>query len=82
MITSEKPKSRLLANAPLCSRCNTTVKMRTLRPGRKVDIVAYRCEECSEEIVVEVKRVWSLDDSVGTQHEACRHIMPNRPGSP
>jgi hypothetical protein len=58
MITSEKPKSRLLANAPLCSRCNTIMKVRTLRPGRKVDIVAYRCEECSEEVVVEVKRMW------------------------
>lgn len=58
MITSEKPKSRLLANAPLCSRCNAVMKVRTLRPGRKVDVVAYRCEECGEEVVVEVKRVW------------------------
>jgi hypothetical protein len=57
MITSEKPKSRLLANAPQCSHCNTTMKVRTLRPGRKVDIVAYRCEECGEEVLVEVKRV-------------------------
>jgi predicted RNA-binding Zn-ribbon protein involved in translation (DUF1610 family) len=56
MVTSEKPKSRLLAHAPLCSRCNTTMKVRTLRPGRKVDVVAYRCEECGEEVVIEVKR--------------------------
>jgi hypothetical protein len=58
MITSGKPTSRLLANAPLCSRCNTTMKVRTLRPGRKVDVVAYRCEDCGEEVVVEVKRAW------------------------
>jgi hypothetical protein len=57
-VTGEKPKSRLLANAPQCSRCNTTMKVRTLRPGRKVDVVAYRCEECGEEVVVDVKRVW------------------------
>jgi len=57
MVTSEKPKSRLLAHAPLCSRCNTTMKVRTLRPGRKVDVVAYRCDECGEEVVIEVKRV-------------------------
>ena len=57
-VTAEKPKSRLLANAPLCSRCNATMKVRTLRPGRKVDVVAYGCEECGEEVVVEVKRAW------------------------
>lgn len=54
-VTGGKP---LLANAPQCSRCNTTMKVRTLRPGRKVDVVAYRCEECGEEVVVDVKRVW------------------------
>ena len=58
MVTPAKPKSRLLANAPLCSRCGNTMKVRTVRPGRKVDVVAYRCEDCGEEVVVEVKRVW------------------------
>jgi uncharacterized protein with PIN domain len=33
------------------------MKVRTLRPGRKVDDVAYRCEECNEEVVKAVPRV-------------------------
>ena len=50
------PKNRLLAHAPQCSRCRTAMKVRTLLPGRKVDDVAYRCEECGEEVVREVPR--------------------------
>jgi len=53
----EKPTSRLLANAPQCSRCNATMKVRTLRPRRKVDDVAYKCEDCGEQVVVAVPRV-------------------------
>jgi predicted SprT family Zn-dependent metalloprotease len=57
MFSPEKPKSRLLAHAPQCPRCRTMMKVRTLRPGQKVDDVVYRCEQCRDEIVVEVKRV-------------------------
>jgi hypothetical protein len=32
------------------------MKVRTLLPGRKVDDVAYRCEECGEEVVLAVPR--------------------------
>ena len=52
------PKNRLLAHAPTCSGCRKPMKVRTLLPGRKVDDVAYRCEECGEEVVKAVPRVW------------------------
>jgi predicted SprT family Zn-dependent metalloprotease len=58
MLSLEKPKSRLVAHAPQCLRCRKVMKVRTLRPERKVDDVVYRCEQCGDEIVVEVKRVW------------------------
>jgi hypothetical protein len=35
------------------------MKVRTLLPGRMFDDVAYRCEECGEEVVRPVPRVWS-----------------------
>jgi hypothetical protein len=47
-ISSEKPKSRLLAYAPQCPRCKKSIKVRTVLPGRKVDDVAYGCEDCGE----------------------------------
>jgi hypothetical protein len=37
-------------------RCRKPMKVRTLLPGRKVDDVAYRCEECGEEVVCGVPR--------------------------
>jgi hypothetical protein len=49
MTSQERPKSRLAANAPKCARCRKLMKVRILIPGRKVDDVAYRCEECGEE---------------------------------
>jgi hypothetical protein len=58
-MTPEHPsKSRLVARAPQGLRCGKVMKVRTLRPGRKVDDVVFRCEHCSDEVVVEVKRVW------------------------
>jgi len=55
---ADPPKNRLLAHAPNCSHCKRRMKVRTLLPGRKVDDVAYRCEECGEEVVKAVPRVW------------------------
>jgi len=56
MRTSVPPTNRLLAHAPKCSRCKRPMKVRTLLPGRKVDDVAYRCEECGAEVVRPVPR--------------------------
>jgi hypothetical protein len=56
MISSDKPKSRLLAHAPQCPRCKNLMKVRTLLPGRKVDDVAYQCEDCDEQVVIAVPR--------------------------
>jgi hypothetical protein len=50
------PKHRLLAHAPQCSRCKLPMKVRILLPGRKVDDVAYRCEDCGEEVIRAVPR--------------------------
>jgi len=58
MAVQDQPKSRLLAHAPNCSCCRKPMKVRTLLPGRKVDDVFYRCEECGEEDVKQVRRVW------------------------
>jgi hypothetical protein len=58
MPTVDLPKSRLVAHAPPCPLCKKNMKARTLLPGRKVDDVAYRCEECGEEVMLEVPRVW------------------------
>jgi hypothetical protein len=35
------------------------MKVRTLLSTRKVDEVAYRCEECGEEVMKAVPRAWS-----------------------
>jgi hypothetical protein len=35
IVTPQKPKSRLEANAPQCIRCRTPMKVRILIPGRK-----------------------------------------------
>jgi hypothetical protein len=45
-------------HAPSCPLCKETKKVRTLLPGRKADDFAYRCEECGEEIIRSVPRVW------------------------
>ena len=52
----EKPKSRLVAHAPLCARCRKPMKVRILFPGRKVDDVTYRCEKCGGEVMRSVPR--------------------------
>jgi hypothetical protein len=59
MLTArDKPKSRLEAHAPLCSKCKTVMKVRTLFPGRKLDDVDYRCDECGAEVLRAVARAW------------------------
>jgi predicted RNA-binding Zn-ribbon protein involved in translation (DUF1610 family) len=57
MASEHPPKSRLLAHAPQCLRCKQTMKVRTLLPGRKINDVAYKCEECGEEVIIGVPRV-------------------------
>ena len=52
----DKPKSRLAAHAPQCARCRKLMKVRILFPGRKVDDVTYRCEECGAEVLRSVPR--------------------------
>jgi hypothetical protein len=52
----ETPKSRLAAHAPPCARCRKPMKVRILFPGRKVDDVTYRCEECGAEALRSVPR--------------------------
>jgi hypothetical protein len=59
MPPSVPPTNRLLAHAPKCPGCKRPMKVRTLLPGRMFDDVAYRCEECGEEVVRPVPRVWS-----------------------
>jgi tRNA(Ile2) C34 agmatinyltransferase TiaS len=56
--TPDRPRSRLEAHAPLCSKCKTVMKVRTLFPGRKLDDVDYRCDECGAEVLRAVPRVW------------------------
>jgi hypothetical protein len=51
-----KPKSRLEADAPLCTKCKTRMKVRTLLPGREFNDVDYRCEECGEKALRSVAR--------------------------
>jgi hypothetical protein len=59
MRSQEKPKSRLAVNAPQCARCRKPMKVRILFPGRKVDDVTYRCEECGAEVLQSVPRaIW------------------------
>ena len=53
---SVPPTNRLLANAPRCTRCKRPMKVRTLLPGRKVNDVDYRCEDCGERVVKAVPR--------------------------
>jgi predicted SprT family Zn-dependent metalloprotease len=56
MTPHDKPKSRLQAHAPRCARCRALMKVRTLYPGRKVDDVTYRCDECGAEVLRSVPR--------------------------
>jgi DNA-directed RNA polymerase subunit RPC12/RpoP len=58
VIPIQKPKSRLEAHAPKCARCKALMKVRILIPGRKIDDVAYRCEECGSEVLRSVPRAW------------------------
>jgi transposase-like protein len=58
MTSEQPPKSRLLGHAPQCPHCKETMKVRRILPGRKVDDVAYRCEDCGEQVVKAVPRVW------------------------
>jgi predicted RNA-binding Zn-ribbon protein involved in translation (DUF1610 family) len=66
MTTADRPKSRLEAHAPPCPLCKEAMKVRTLLPGRKADDVAYRCEQCGEEVIRSVPRVWGSVVSVPT----------------
>ena len=54
--SQDKPKSRLAAHAPQCARCRAPMKVRILFPGRKVDDVTYRCEQCGGEVEKPVPR--------------------------
>jgi hypothetical protein len=56
MPPADAPKNRLLAHAPQCSRCRNPMNDRALLPGRKVDDVACRCEDCGEEVIRAVPR--------------------------
>jgi hypothetical protein len=42
------------------------MRVRTLLPGGKADDVAYRCEECGEEIIRSVPRVWAVVMTIPT----------------
>jgi len=56
-MASEHPlRSRLLANAPQCPCCKH-MKVRRILPGRKINDVAYRCEDCGEEVDIGAPRV-------------------------
>lgn len=52
----EKPKSRLETDAPLCPKCKTRMKVRTLLPGREFNDVDYRCEDCGANVLRAVPR--------------------------
>jgi predicted SprT family Zn-dependent metalloprotease len=52
----DKPKSRLQTHAPQCTRCRAPMKVRTLYPGRRMDDVTYRCDECGAEVMRSVPR--------------------------
>jgi tRNA(Ile2) C34 agmatinyltransferase TiaS len=56
MVSNEKRKSRLETDAPLCPRCKTRMKVRTLLLGREFNDVDYRCEECGEKALRSVPR--------------------------
>ena len=56
MTPSDKSKSRLQTHAPKCTRCRAPMKVRILFPGRRVDDVTYRCEECGAEVMLSVPR--------------------------
>jgi hypothetical protein len=45
------PLARLRLSKPQCARCKALMKVHILIPGRKVDDVPYRCEECGEGVV-------------------------------
>jgi hypothetical protein len=57
MASEHPPKSRLLVHGPPRPRCKQTMKVRTQLPGRKINDVAYKCEDCGEEVVIGVPRV-------------------------
>ena len=52
----EEPKSHLVAYAPRCGPCKTAMKVRTLFPGREVNDVTYRCDDCGAEVMRSVLR--------------------------
>jgi tRNA(Ile2) C34 agmatinyltransferase TiaS len=56
MLWREKPPSRLETDAPLCPKCKTRMKVLTLVPGRELNDVHYRCEECGEGALRSVPR--------------------------
>jgi tRNA(Ile2) C34 agmatinyltransferase TiaS len=56
MTPYDKPKSRLETHAPRCARCRAPMKVRTLFPGRNVDDVTYRCDDCGAEVMRSVPR--------------------------
>jgi hypothetical protein len=43
-------------DAPLCPKCKTRMKVRTLLPGREFNDVDYRCEDCGEKALRSVPR--------------------------
>ena len=56
MTSEHPPKSPLLAHGPQCPHCTQMMKVRTLLPGRKINDVAYRCQDCGEEGAIGVPR--------------------------
>jgi uncharacterized Zn finger protein len=56
MTPKDRPKSRLLALAPKCSRCKKQMKPRVIRSGQENDNVCYECENCGEQVVIAVPR--------------------------
>jgi hypothetical protein len=67
MRPQEKPKSRLAANAPPCARCRKPMKVRILFPGRKVNDVTYKCEECGGEEMRSVPRAMVTSSDVARE---------------
>jgi hypothetical protein len=48
MVTAQdKHKSRLETDAPLCPKCKTRMKVRTLLPGREFGAKKGPCERCN-----------------------------------
>jgi hypothetical protein len=56
MVSNEEPKSRLETDAPLCRKCKTRMKVRSLFAGRDFNDVDYRCEEYGEKALRSVPR--------------------------